>query len=411
MIESRFPILTFEKIMQRVDRRFLVDDVNEYQCVGVRLYGQGAFIRETKPGALIKRKQQWILRAGDVVYNKLFAWKGTFAIADANVDGCIVSDKFPTYSLDTRVVTPEFLSLWFRSPQLAYEAQLLSKGAAALSKLTLNPPDFWRLPIPVPSLEEQGRIVNHVTAMIQKCEFTISCRARIDAVVQGRRAGIGSEVRLLMTAALRALNEAVRTKLGILDVVLTLRPRSGPSFACSQNGEGIPVIMPSALGGFRFDGSKRLHGFGGEILKDTDILTQDDILISRGNKRDQVGLCIVYKDSERVTYANLLMKMRVDPAKAIPDFVKYWIMTPLARTYVLQNTKGTSPSIQKINQQALINMPFPANLSLVEQERWVKYLDSIFSKVDSCEALLRAQYEDVERLIPSILSKAFRGEL
>jgi type I restriction enzyme, S subunit len=411
MIESRFPILRFEKIMHRVDRRFSIDDVDEYQCVGVRLYGQGAFIRETKPGALIKRKQQWILRAGDVVYNKLFAWKGTFAIADANVDGCIVSDKFPTYSLDTRVVTPEFLSLWFRSPQLAYEAQLLSKGAAALSKLTLNPPDFWRLPIPAPSVEEQDRIVNRVTAMIRKCEFTISCRARIDAVVQGRRAGIGSEVRLLMTAALRALNEAMRTKLEILDAVLTLRPRSGPSFACSQNGEGIAVIMPSALGGFRFDGSKRLHGFGGEILKEADILSQDDILISRGNKRDQVGLCIVYKNSERVTYANLLMKMRVDRAKALPDFVKYWIMTPLARAYVLQNTKGTSPSIQKINQQALINMPFPANLSLIEQERWVKYLDAIFAKVDSCEALLRAQYQDVERLIPSILSKAFRGEL
>ena len=108
---------------------------------------------------------------------------------------------------------------------------------------------------------------------------------------------------------------------------------------------------------------------------------------------------------------NLLMKMRVDRAKTLPDFVKYWVMTPLARAYVLENTKGTSPSIQKINQQALINMPFPANLSLVEQERWVKYLDGIFESVDSCEALLRVQYQDVERLIPSILSKAFRGEL
>jgi type I restriction enzyme S subunit len=411
VIESRFPILTFDKVMQRVDRRLFINDADEYQCVGVRLYGQGAFIREAKPGSLIKRKQQWILRAGDVVYNKLFAWKGTFAIAGGSVDGCIVSDKFPTYSLDTKVVKPEFLSLWFRNPQLAYEAQLLSKGAAALSKLTLNPPDFWRMPIPVPSLEEQDRIVNRVTEMIRKCEFAISRRARIDAVVQGRRAGIGSEVRLLMTAALRLLNDAMSTNLGILDSVLTLRPRSGPSFACSESGEGITVIMPSALGGFRFDSSKHLHGFGGEILKEADFVSRDDILISRGNKRDQVGLCIVYKASERVTYANLLMKMRVDRTKTLPDFVKYWIMTPLARAYILENTKGTSPSIQKINQRALINMPFPTNLRLGEQERWVKYLDGIFESVDSCEALLRIQYEDIERLIPSILSKAFRGEL
>lgn len=397
--------------MQRVERKFLLDDATEYNCLGVKLYGQGAFLRETKLGAQIKRKTQWLVRSGDVVYNKLFAWKGTFAIADATVDGAIGSDKFPTYCLDTKILRPSYLSLWFRSPQLAYEAQLLSKGAAALSKLTLNPPDFWKLPIPVPNPETQESIVARVNAMIQKCEFTMSCRAPIDAVVQGRRAGIGSEVKLLMTVALRALNEAAGTQLGILDSVLTLRPRSGPSFPCSENGEGIPVIMPSALGGFRLDPSKRLYGFGDEAIKKEDILSQDDMLISRGNKRDQVGLCVVYKSSEPATYANLLMKMKVDKKKVLPDFVKLWIMTPLARAYILQNTKGTSPSVQKINQQALINLPFPVHIGLDKQERWIRYLNAIFTKVDRCEELLRSQHQELHRMIPAILSVAFKGEL
>lgn len=409
MIESRYPIVTFSNIMERVERRIMLDDSEEYNCVGVRLYGHGAFVRETKQGSLIKRKQQYILRAGDVVYNKLFAWKGTFAIADSLVDECIVSDKFPTYRLNQQIVKPEYLALWFRSPQLAYEAQLLSKGAAALSKLTLNPPDFWKLPIPLPQMEEQERIIKRVGEMLRKCAFIKSSRSAFDAVVQGRRAGIGSEVRLLMTAALRSLNEAMSSRLGVLDEVLTLRPRSGPSFPCSEGGQGIPVVMPSALGGFRYDRSKRLFGIGGERLNRADILAPGDILISRGNKRDQVGLCIVYSSEERVTYANLLMKMQVDRSKVNPAFVKYWIMTPVTRTYILQNTKGTSPSIQKINQQALVKMPFPIGVSLVEQEQWVKKLDRIFDKVDLCENLLRCQSADVERLVPAILSQAFRG--
>src|ERR1700722_211318 len=140
MMESRYPIVTFDKILRRADGKITLDDVADYQCVGLRLYGRGAFIRELKSGATIKRKQQWLLRAGDVVYNKLFAWKGTFAIADASVNGCIVSDKFPTYTLDPTAVSPEFLALWFRSHRLASDAKSLSKGAAALSKLTLNPP-------------------------------------------------------------------------------------------------------------------------------------------------------------------------------------------------------------------------------------------------------------------------------
>src|SRR5215208_6376770 len=86
----------FDEIFTKVDRKFIIDDGQEYKTVGVRWYGNGTFVRERLLGANINRKQQWEIRAGDVVYNKLFAWKGAFAIADENVNGCIVSDKFPT---------------------------------------------------------------------------------------------------------------------------------------------------------------------------------------------------------------------------------------------------------------------------------------------------------------------------
>jgi type I restriction enzyme S subunit len=67
--------------------------------------------------------------------------------------------------------------------------------------------------------------------------------------------------------------------------------------------------------------------------------------------------------------------------------------------------------VQKINQRALVNMPFPREVPLPEQEKWVSYLDSIFEGVDCLEARIREQYRDIEQLVPSILDKAFRGEL
>src|SRR4051794_9009271 len=89
----------FESIMKGVERRVTLDDSLTYECVGVSWYGEGAFVRERLMGANISRNGQLIIRAGEVVYNKLFAWKGAFAIADESVDGRIVSDKFPTYEL------------------------------------------------------------------------------------------------------------------------------------------------------------------------------------------------------------------------------------------------------------------------------------------------------------------------
>src|SRR5208337_4752109 len=144
--------IRFADLFERIERKFLLDDSQYYNCVGVRWYGLGAFVRKKLLGAEISRKQQWIIQSGDIVYNKLFAWKGAFAIVDKEVDGCIVSDKFPTYRVNTELLDPRWLGYYFRTPLLAHQAEALSKGAAAISKLTLNPPQFWELSVPLPSL-------------------------------------------------------------------------------------------------------------------------------------------------------------------------------------------------------------------------------------------------------------------
>jgi len=139
MLPSGWQITRFDELLTRVDRRTAVDDSLSYKCVGVRWYGNGAFIREEVPGFNISRKQQWIIKKGDIVYNKLFAWKGAFAVADASVDGCIVSDKFPTYIANPKRIDSRFLSFYFSMPQIADQAQLLSKGAAAIKQAHAEP--------------------------------------------------------------------------------------------------------------------------------------------------------------------------------------------------------------------------------------------------------------------------------
>jgi type I restriction enzyme S subunit len=177
LASGRWRRVRFDEICERVERKLAIDDGREYCTVGVRWYGKGAFIRDRLVGADIARKQQWVIRAGDVVYNKLFAWKGAFAIADESVDGHIVSDKFPTYRINTDVVDPELLSYFFRTPEVALQAESLSKGAAAISKLTLNPPQFWDLAIPLPSLPEQHRILemlNGVSERVARAETALA---------------------------------------------------------------------------------------------------------------------------------------------------------------------------------------------------------------------------------------------
>jgi type I restriction enzyme S subunit len=160
----------FDEFLKRIERKIFLDDSAPYDCVGVRWYGNGAFIRERLLGLNISRKQQWIIKIGDIVYNKLFAWKGSFALADGSVDGCIVSDKFPTYEADLTKIDSNFLRYYFHTTDLALQALNLSKGGAAISKLTLNPPQFWDLTIPLPPLSEQRRIVARIEELAVRIE-------------------------------------------------------------------------------------------------------------------------------------------------------------------------------------------------------------------------------------------------
>src|SRR5262249_15032250 len=133
--------------------------------VGMRWYGEGPFHREYKLAVKIAKKSHFVIRSGDVIYNKLFAWKGSFGVVPIELDGMFVSDKFPTYQPDLEQADPSFLRWCFRWPPLWDQARALSTGSAAISKLTLNPPKFLELAIPLPPLSEQRQIVARIEGL------------------------------------------------------------------------------------------------------------------------------------------------------------------------------------------------------------------------------------------------------
>ena len=161
-MSKEWPRVKFGQIMRPNKRPYTLGDTQDANLVGMRLYGSGPFHRELKPAMQIAKKSHFVIKAGDVIYNKLFAWKGTFGIVPPALDGMFVSDKFPTYELDRSKVDEDWLRWYFRRPPLWEEAQSMLIGSAALSKLTLNPPKFLLLTIPLPPLAEQRRVVARI---------------------------------------------------------------------------------------------------------------------------------------------------------------------------------------------------------------------------------------------------------
>jgi type I restriction enzyme S subunit len=126
----------------------------------------------------------------------------------------------------------------------------------------------------------------------------------------------------------------------------------------------------------------------------------------------QVGNAgVVPPGCEQWTYANLLMRLQVDTKRVVPDFCIYWLRSPQTRRLIYDQMSGTSPNIQKINQEKILSFPFPTNIPLSEQYRIVAELDALQADVDELKRMQADTAVELDALLPSILDKAFKGEL
>ncbi|WP_227762856.1 restriction endonuclease subunit S [Zhaonella formicivorans] len=149
-----------------------------------------------------------------------------------------------------------------------------------------------------------------------------------------------------------------------------------------------------------------LTGVGSELINEKDRLKENDIIIARGNKIDQVGNAgVVPKEAEGWVCANLLMRMQVNPEKVDPFFCIYWLRSPKMRQHIKKTMKGTNPNIQKINQQNILAFPFPMGISLDKQRKIVSLLSRIEDRIETVRQLQTESEKEIDILFSSILHK------
>jgi type I restriction enzyme S subunit len=395
-------VARFDEILTKVDRKIVVDDSALYNTVGVHLYGMGAFVRQTILGLNIARKQQWLIRDGDIVYNKLFAWKGTFAVADEVVDGCIVSDKFPTYLPNLEVIDPKYLGYYFRVRSLARQAEALSKGAAAISKLTLNPPQFWDLTIPVGPLSEQHRIASRIEELSK----------RISGASKLRQQAI-EESGAIMDSSLRQILES-----GTSDPDWQFRPIA--QFAeinPSRRGDApcpeemlVSFIPMSAVDDVTGTIVRPIDKPIGEVSSGHTRFRDGDVIFARITPCMQNGKCAFV---EGLTNGIGFGSTEFHVLRPRQGILGRWLhriarhkdfRDDAARHF--KGTAGQKRVPQTFLEQKVIPVP-----PLEMQQSILAYLDDLESKVNSLKQVQGNSLGELEGMLPSVLDRGFKGEL
>ena len=162
---SEWPSMPLEHLVtQHVPNQVIPADEDIVRFAGVRWYGDGLFVREERKGSAVKGKC-YALKPGLLVYNRLFAWKQSFAVVTDEYDGVVVSNEFPQFKVDATRMSAEFLALYCSSPVFAAKALSRSSGSAAVSRNRLKEADFLRLEVACPPLRVQERILEIITVV------------------------------------------------------------------------------------------------------------------------------------------------------------------------------------------------------------------------------------------------------
>lgn len=328
---------------------------------------------------------------GQVLYSKIRPYLAKVVVAD--FEGLCSADMYPIESeLDSR-----FLKWWMLTREFTRRAA----GEQARTVLPkINVRALSALPIPVPPLAEQRRI-------IEILEDHLSC---LDAAAHGLRA---ADRRLTVLKSSRA-EWARRTALSAGDPVslaaLARDSGYGTSTKCVVGGRGPVVVrIPNLVDG-RIDLTDEKRVEETTVDVSSAMLKADDVLIVRTNgSRQLIGRTAVVQPGVDAAFASYLIRYRLDTTRVRADWVHLMMQAPSTRA-ALESMAASSAGQYNLGLTKLDGVQLPAP-DLADQDLLLSDCRAV------AEAAARAVGE-VQRtsvhglaLRRALLAAAFSGQL
>jgi type I restriction enzyme S subunit len=338
-----------------------------------------------------------LVRPGDLVVSGINAAKGAIAIYDPHAAEPVAATiHYGAYVPDPDRVDVRFLWWMLRS---GFFQDLLNEHVPGGIKTELKAKRLLPVPVPMPSLKEQRRIVariEEVAAQVHKVrtlrQECVSDSERI--VFAGCEAALRRAETHFPGKALEALVDqqrgisygVVQTGKDTEDGVPTLRAGDLQWFAC--NTANVKRVSPEIEAKY-----ERTRLRGGELL-----------LRIRGG----VGALAVCPPE--MIGGNVSREIAViPPVRTVdPAFAMYLLAAPTNQERMAGHIKGTSYVGLNLRDVRPIRLPLPP---LSEQRRIVGDLDSLRAEADRLKALQAETAVELDALLPAILDCAFKGEL
>lgn len=399
-----WPMVRLGEVLEPVTRPEKVELQTVYRLLGARWYAKGLYIKDEKPGSEIRANTVYRVEAGDFVYNRLFAWMGSFALADDTVHGCHVSNEFPCFRVKADRLDGRYLSLYFQQRESWSEALGLSSGGTPTSRNRLKEAKLLGMSVPLPSLAEQRRIVARVDAVAGR----IADARRLRAEATEERTAI------LHAVSRRLIGSEPGDGWQPLSTFVE-RIENGWSPNCQTRpaeGDEWGVLKVGAVSLGYFDpGENKALPPGLAPMPEYEV-RPGDFIMSRANTTELTGACaVVTSTPPRLMLSDKHFRFVFRSAPRIDRNYLDWVLkSPAVRRQIEIAVSGTSSSMKNISKEKVLGLLLPPHAES-EQQRIAARLHTLQSRLKELELLQEDSAAELDALLPAVLSKAFAGQL
>ena len=436
-----------------------VDDSQQYKQVTISSKS-GVKYRCSKIGKEIGRKRQFLIDLktypNTVIFTRQGLHEGAIGLAPQEVDGCIVTENMPMFSVDETIVDTFYLKYFLLSP--AFSSLISTLTPTGSAQKSIHERDLLPLEISLPDLQTQQKIVCELAKKIEKVELIKSeiesqknyaklLRQNIlqeaiegklteewrkeNPVVKGnpdfdaealfekiQEEKCHTDSELLRNSKKKKVFEPISeneqpfeipecwkwVRLGEIVKSVTYGASSKCSYDSNQNSAILRI--PNVSSGF-IDNSDLKYTNLSEIEKRELSLKENDLLVIRSNGSSEIVGKMIYvsKIFENYCYAGYLIRLRFVKSE-LGYFIAKISCAKALRNQIEEPLRSTV-GINNINSDEIKNLTFPLP-PLAEQTEIVSRIEKLLANVTELEEQIAEREEMTKQLMQSIMKDAFR---
>lgn len=162
-------IYKLKDLLNRVSNPVEIENSTLYTQIGIRSHAKGVFIKEPVTGLSLGNKRVFWIEPDCLIVNIVFAWERAIAKTTSELEGYIVSHRFPMYKTNEKADLDYLLHYLstLRGKKILEDA---SPGGAGRNK-TLSQKDFLESKIKLPSFKVQKYISGFLKLLDKKIQL------------------------------------------------------------------------------------------------------------------------------------------------------------------------------------------------------------------------------------------------